>query len=33
MFFNNRKLMRRMAIVISIVIVLAMLLGLVAPYL
>jgi hypothetical protein len=33
MFFNNRKLMKRMAIVISIVIVLAMLLGLVAPYL
>jgi len=33
MFFNNRKLMKRMAIVISIVIVLAMLLGLVSPYL
>lgn len=33
MFFNNRKLMKRTAMVISIVIVLAMLMGLVAPYL
>jgi len=33
MFFNNRKLVQRIAIVISLVIVLAMLLGIVAPYL
>jgi len=33
MFFNNRKLVKSVAVVISIVIVLAMLLGIVSPYL
>ncbi len=33
MFFTNRKLMKRTAIVVSLIIVLAMLMGIVAPYL
>jgi len=33
MFFNNRKLVKQVAIVISMLMVAAMLLGIVAPYL